>query len=228
MCNQRFGLRLSLLMWHCYFKNSPLCLLLLLILFLQSCLPTTHFKGSNVCPAYLKTGDHILVNALAGNNWDYQIRLIRKEMKGRGVNVLYAPEEEWSLRAAGIVNPLDTMYYEKLQQKGITHLLLIREVNSSEGNVYDYKTPYELGLGQNPYDPYKIPAQANPHKVEMLMQLVSLKTKQFYSFQVDTQVSGVQVRDDDGGQNTINAGGLTKARNVAIKKGVGRIAKYCR
>jgi hypothetical protein len=197
-------------------------------LILQSCLPTTNFKGSNVCPAYLKTGDQILVNALAGDNWDHHLRLIRKEMKGRGVTILYAPEEEWSLRAAGIANPLDTMYYEKLLQKGITHLLLIREVSSSEGNLYDYKTPYELGLEQNPFDPYKIPARANPHKVELLMQLISLKTKQFYSFRVETQVSGVQVRDDEGGQSTVNAGGLTKARNVAIKKGVGRIGKYCR
>jgi hypothetical protein len=202
--------------------------LFFIVFFVQSCLPSTSFKGSKFCPAYLKKGDQVLVNALAGGNSDYQISLIRKEMSGRGIKVLYAPEEEWNLRVAGVDNPFDTMFHEKLQQKGITHLLLIREVNSSEGYLYDYKTPYEIGLSQNPYGPYQSSAQASPYKVELVIQLVSLETRQFYSFQVNTAVNGVQVRDDDGGQNTLNAGSLVKARNVAIKKGAGRIAEYCR
>jgi hypothetical protein len=215
-------------MWHWFNKKTRLPSLFLIVFFLHSCLPTTSFKGSKFCPSYLKKGDQILVNALADENWEYYIGLIRKEMKGRGVSVLYAPEEEWNLRAAGITNPLDTLCYTKLTRKGITHLLLVREVNSSEGDSYDYKTPYELGLEHNLYDPFKIPAHASPYKVELLMHLVSLETKQFYSFRVDTQVNGAQVRDDDGGQHTVNAGSLDKARNVAIKKGVARIAKYCR
>src|SRR5688572_19157075 len=228
MCNQQFGSRPSPLLWrHGYFRKTRLPLLLIIGFFVQSCLPSTRFKGSKFCPAYLKKGDQILVNALAGGNADYQINLIRKEMNGRGIKVLYAPEEEWSLRAAGVENPLDTLYHEKLQQKGITHLLLIREVSSSEGDLYDYKTPYEIALSQNPYGPYPISAEASPHKIELVIQLVSLATRQFYSFRVNTQVNGVQVRDDDGGRNTINAGSVGKARNVAIKKAAGRIAKYC-
>jgi hypothetical protein len=64
--------------------------------------------------------------------------------------------------------------------------------------------------------------------VELAMQLFSLKTHDLYSFTIETNVGGVEIRDDDGGRSTVNAGGLDKARNVALRKGVQRIVKNCK
>src|SRR5690606_12016860 len=82
-----------------------------------------------------------------------QVASIRKELKDRKTKVLYAPEEEWNLRAAGILNPLDSTYYKRLMEKGITHILLVSEVNANEGIFYDYKSPYEIAQEQNPFYP---------------------------------------------------------------------------
>jgi hypothetical protein len=92
----------------------------------------------------------VVVSALSSKNWEYQIDLIRKEFKTRNVKVLYAPEEAWTLRAAGVTNPLDSNSYPSLQKKGITHILLIGESDVKKGNVYDYKTPDELAMERNP------------------------------------------------------------------------------
>lgn len=195
--------------------------------FLQSCVPTTKINGSTFCPAYLKEGDRVLLGALPSDNSDYHFDLIQKELKRRDVTISYAPQEDWNLRASGISNPLDTTYYKKLLQKGITHLLIISE-SSTRGDAYTYMTPFERSLEQNPYNVNTILDQPAKSKVEMLVKLISFRSGQVYAFQVSTNVGGLQIKDNDGGQTTVNPGGLAQARNVAIRKVAKRIVKYCK
>lgn len=211
-------------LFRCLEKQKITILIVVTILF-HGCV-STRYTGTQHCAPYLKEGDKILVSALPSTNWEYQVNLIRKELKGRNVKVLYAPEEEFNLRAAGVINPLDSVFYTQLMKKGITHLLLIREVDSRQGDVWDYKTPYELSLELNPYHYYHTPD--NEYKTVIAMKLLSLNTKQLYSFTTETSISGVSINDKHGGSNDVNAGSIGRARNIAIKKGVRRIAKNCR
>src|SRR5690606_32569481 len=192
------------------------------------CLPGTTFKGTKFCPAYLEEGDAILVGALPMKNWESQVASIRKELKNRKIKVLYAPEEEWNLRAAGILNPLDTTYFTRLMEKGITHILLVTEVSANRGDVYSYKTPFEMAQELNPFYPYKSDQNDNDYTAELAIYLLSVKTKQFYSFTAESRINGVQIKEDDGGRTTVNAGSIDQARNIAIRKSAKRIAKYCR
>ena len=210
------------------FKSLNSTTIVITMFLLQSCFPGTTFKGTKFCPAYLEEGDAILVGALPMKNWESQVASIRKELKDRKTKVLYAPEEEWNLRAAGILNPLDTIYYTRLMEKGITHILLVSEVSAKEGILYDYKSPYEIAQEQNPFYPNTTTLNESDYSAELKIQLISVRTKQFYSFHATSQINGMQMDKDDGGRTTVNAGSVDQARNVAIRKSAKRIAKYCR
>lgn len=210
-----------------YFIALRLLLLVLIVTCLQGCVSTRH-TGTTHCPPYLKDGDKILVNALSSADWKHQVQLIWKELKDRNVEVLYTPEEEYDLRKAGVINPLDSGFYKHLLAMGITHLLIIREVDSKRGDLWIYRTPHESSVEFNPYYPEKGISDENSYRSEIAMQLLALDTKQLYSFITKTQVNDVNVRDKQGGNNNINASGAGHARNIAIKKGAQRIAAYCR
>jgi hypothetical protein len=192
------------------------------------CVPSTKFSGTTHCAPFLSDGDVVLVSALPGDNWELQFAAIKKELGTRGVKVLYAPEEEWTLRAAGIPNPLDTTNYKKLYNKGISHLLLVAAGQYSRGDLYTVKTPHELALELNPFHPYPASPVQNIYKAQVNMHLVSVKTKQLYSFTAETQLSGLEVRHDDGGRSNVNAGSIEQATYFAVKKGTERIVKNCR
>jgi hypothetical protein len=80
----------------------------------------------------------------------------------------------------------------------------------------------------NPFYPSTRDQNGNMHQAELAVDLLSIKTKQSYSFTVISRISGVEIRHDDGGQSSVNAGSVEQARNLSIKKSAKRIAKYCR
>ncbi len=198
------------------------------LLLLTGCAPGTKFSGTSHCPSYLSDGDVILVSALRGNNQVLQLDAIRKKMSGRNVKVHYAPEEEYNLRAAGVTNPLDTAFYPTLLRNGITHLLQITPDRASSGRPYDYKTPYELSLELNPFHPSPPGGSQNVYKSVVTMHLISLKTKQYYAFKIESQIHGLEVRHDDGGRSNVNAGSVDQAMYYAVKKGADKISENCR
>ena len=144
----------------------------------------------------------------------------------QNIKVQYAPEEEFNLRATGVINPLDTTSYPLLIEKGITHVMVIREVRSQPGQFITSKTPFELSQDVNAYRSVAVNDDATS-AVEIAMHLIRLKDGQDYSFLVTTNVSGVRTQGQDSGTTTVNAGGLTMARNVAIRKGVRRLSEIC-
>jgi hypothetical protein len=196
--------------------------------FVAACMPSTKVKGSQHCPAYLSYGDQILLNALPYSNSEYLVNEVRRTLKDRQVRVLYAPEEEYNLRAKGVRNPLDTSYYHQLFKNDITHILLITEVGYQEGSFTSYKTPFELSQEMNPFNAYSSMPNDESYKSEMAMVLISTRTKHHYTFHLETNVSGIKVREDEGGQTAVNAGGMTTARNAAIRKGAEVIARNCK
>jgi len=196
-------------------------------LLLAGCISQTKFSGTTHCPSYLKDGDQILVNTLAFEHVSFKLELLRDELKGRNVKIVYTPEEEYTLRAAGILNPLDTASYTTLLRKGITHILLIHETSYQQGSALMSQTPFELALQFNLYNPYPGHNHTDTPTTEMLFHFISLKTKLRYAFTVRSQAGSMEVRDDDGDRTTFN-GSIDRARNVALKKGMQRIAENCR
>lgn len=198
------------------------------ILLLTSCIPGTKFTGTEHCPAYLNNGDGVLVSALPYSNWELQLNAIKKELSRRKVMVRYAPEEEWNLRAMGVTNPLDTTFYPKLLEKGITHLLQVATGPASSGNALTSKTPYELLLELNPFQPYPATPATNVYKSEVTLHLIALKTKQVYSFNAETQINGVELRHDNGTRSNVNPGSIEQATFYVVKKSAERIARFCK
>ena len=161
------------------------------------------------------------------DNIEHKLTVLRSELRKRNVEMLYAPEQEYPLRALGILNPLDTVSYPKLLTKGITHILLVNEIAATGAALYSYKTPFELSQQFNPFNPYPGDVIAPASKSEMVFQLVSIKAGTVYSFSTTTQIGGLEIRGNDGGRTAVNSSSVDQARNIALKKGVQRINKYC-
>jgi hypothetical protein len=192
-----------------------------------SCVPATQFSGNQSCAPYLSPGDKVLVAALEGKNSTFQIKAIRAALKDRDVQVLYAPEEEWTLRNAGVINPLDTTAYPILLKHGISHILLARPLAAALGDIVAYKTPHELSQESNAYHPY--PASAhNVYNAGMMIDLISTKSRQVFSFRAETNINGMEIQGDDGGRTNVNAGSVDQARLIAIRKSARRIAALCK
>ncbi len=88
----------------------------------------TRYQGMTTCPVALTPADKVLVPylhpILLAQSATY-FRFLKKRFDEQKIPVLYAPEEEWALKAAGIQNPLDSAQFLALLRQGYTHLLLI-------------------------------------------------------------------------------------------------------
>lgn len=188
---------------------------------------STRFNGDAHCPAYLSGGDKILLTSLPFKNPELKLEDIRRQFSSRKVEVLYAPEEEFQLRASGVLNPLDSVYFPLLKKKGITHLMVITEGDHKEGAWISSRTPFEVSQEYNPYSSTPDPTTNTMSKAEMNVFFIRLDNKQHYSFSAITSVSGAEIREDDGGRSNVNVGGLSKARNVALRKSIQRVTKEC-
>lgn len=199
---------------------------IILIVVMASC-SSTQFGGDAHCPAYLAEGDKVLLTSLPFKDWELHLENIRRRVSSRKVEVLYAPEEEFQLRASGILNPLDSVYFTQLRKKGITHLMVITEGARKEGALISSRTPFEMSQEYNPYSSTSPEPDNTVSKAEIQVFFIRLENKQHYSFTAVTSVSGAEIRESNGGRTNVNAGGLSKARKVALCKSIQRITKEC-
>jgi hypothetical protein len=227
MLIRQYGLNQFQLTWRFSFRYSKLQNLFLFIpaVILSGCFSSTRFKGLEYCPAYLSAGDTVVIKSLPLRNHEIILESINKQFKSRGVTALYAPAEEWRLKAAGILDISDSINNKLLLANGITHVLDFQQGYTKSGTFYNYE--FDDPFRKN--DPYYIrPNDEDDYVVELEIRLQAIKARQEYRFRVTTDIGGAEIKDDDDGATSINFGSIERAINIAIKKSAKRIAKNCR
>ena len=192
----------------------------------------TRYQGMTTCPTALTSTDKVLVPYLhpipLATSATY-FRYMKKRFDAQKIPVFYAPEEEWTLKAVGIQNPLDTAQFPALLRQGYTHLLLIERVGTREAdgslNVY---TAWEVSQLDIPYQAARS-LEGMDHQATLSFGLLALSTRQIlFGGTVRTTISPLGKRDDDGGRTYLNLGSVDMATGKALTKGVKRLFAKCK
>lgn len=161
-----------------------------------------------------------------GSEERYLETLSEKFARGR-IDLRFYPAEEWTLATAGVANPLDTIYFQKMRKAGYTHLLLIRELSLLSAPSYAYFTGFERQM-ENHIGVYRPTWSESGNECEVLLQLVDLSTgKVSYGLTAKTRISALIIRDDRGGERHVNTSSVGTARYKAIRKGSNRLIEAC-
>lgn len=210
---------------------GPWLPLLLLSGFGSGCI-STRYQGMTTCPVALLPTDKVLVpylHPIPLASSVYYFRNLKKQFDKQKIPVRYAPEEEWSLKAAGIQNPVDTVYFPALRREGYTHLLLIERLSTreAEGNLNVY-TAWEISQLDLPY-PAARSLEGMDHQATLRFRVQALDTRTtLFAGTVRTNISPLVKQDDDGGRTLVNLGSVEMATGKALTKGVKRLFEKCK
>jgi len=213
-----FGL--SPLRLNCRISTLLLCLLLV------GC-ARTHFRQTGPCLRALEPQSMLLVPWLPEKNTEFYLKGLQKIYKKQNIEIAYAEEQEWNLRASGVTNPMDSSTFSLLKKTGFTHLLLLKEISSRSESTYASYTPLEVSQGSGMYG-YKPSWQEQGNQSEISLQLVPLNdVKATHTVIAKTIISHLMVRHKNKGESHINLTTVESARYKAMVKASKRMLEGC-
>lgn len=139
--------------------------------------------------------------------------------------VHHEPSMEWELKRLGVALE-DTATYYRLENAGYGYLLFFRLTSMQNADLWEHYSAIELGNRYETSSPY-IEPQADK-KLEILLQLYSVKSKQFiYENIVKVNKSATRINDNKGGVHFVSTGSLYVLHRKAIEKGLNRMFEDC-
>jgi hypothetical protein len=153
---------------------------------------------------------------------------MRKKFSDKGIDAKYVLEEEWNLKAAGIGNPTDTAYSEKLIKLGYKYLLFVKGVEKQSSEIYSRNPENDFDPSQNKlYNDAAI--EETTTKTKLYFEMFSLEQKRvIFATSTETSISPITLPSKNGGQTNINFSSDKSATSIAMKKTAKRLIKLCR
>ncbi len=221
MLNRHSGSNRFQSMQHLFFRYS-----VFMIVVCSGCI-TTRFQKSKPCPTMLKSGDLYLIPWLPKDQSEILSQSISSQFKKKNIDVRYMPAEEYSLRAAGVSNPLDSTQFTLLKKLGYSHFLLIKEISNQNESVLSYFTSIELGWAQTLY-PYNPSWNERGNQSEIIIQLIPIgDLGGAHQIIVNTTIGHLTLRNKDSSETYLNVTGASTARSIAIRKGIKKLFEQC-
>ena len=187
-----------------------------------SCAKTQYIRTSPSA-IVLNSGAKCLVPHLPDRYTDYYLKDLTTIFERKNIDIKYFPQEEWNLRVSGVIDPLDSMSFSKLQKAGYTHLLVITELMNKSGDNLTYYTPPEVENRRN--SSYRHDT-SNQSKISM--QLIPLSdVRAAHTVIASTRISSIGIRGKHGGETRVNPTSVNTARFKAMRKAAARMLEQC-
>ena len=194
-------------------------LFLTLVLFITSC-ASTSYRGLDKKPPLLQ-GDGILLSQIQGLSHPKSYNLYEEArviFQSTNNDLLYFPEKTYDLAAKGIpkdqlvVNELSLTTKQKIHQVlGVKYLLIAEIGNRHSASLYNH-----TAVNNNERS---TEATVNFKLINLLHDAPS------YDFRVNTNIGGLNINDDDGGEHQVNVTNDELAIAKAFKKGLKKLQK---
>lgn len=210
--------------------TNPVCAIILATL-AAGCVPTTRIIAPYACIEKLPTEEKVLFY-YAPEPWSEQkFTLAEKRFASEKRTLKFTPREEYDLRRAGILNPLDSQYHKPLLQKGYSHILIITDHGGRQdaSPVLSFTTlETSLSAAGTPTSHFNhLPENVSTASLGFF--LYSLRDRRVYChFEVNARISPVQVNNGDGGTNSYNLSNVAMAESKALSRGIRHLLKQCR
>jgi hypothetical protein len=206
-------------------KQYPSVLIAVASAFLLTSCAITTFKQVSPKTAVLRPGDKCLLVNLPGQDHAMYTRTLASMLEKKRVEFKYLPAQEWELRAAGILNPLDSSKFEKLRDLGYTHLLAISELSNRSENSFAYYTPAEVQMVEIA-EVYNPRSTQNGNESEILLQLVPISDiNATYALTAKTNITHMTIRGKDQSETFLNPTSVETARFNAAKKAAKKMLR---
>ncbi len=199
---------------------------------LSGCFPITRYSSSS-CKAVLSPSKKILFYYVNNPKCEECFGTVEWVFKKHQVPIAFIPAEEYNLKKLGVINPLDSQYYQLLLRHGYTHFLIIEATGqSSKRSSFEFYTPYQIELN-DPYNTRNINSariiKDNSSEAELKFALYSINDKELaYKLNVKTVLNSIIYQHDDGGATYYNLGSSGIAESTALKKGSKKMFKKCK
>lgn len=202
---------------------------LLIVVVLWGCASTKITEYTS--PPNLLKSDNIMVAPILGvsDKVSYDLFKITKDhIKTVQNNVMYIPEEEYSMLSAGVSKEvlynfeyLDSLKSYLGSNYGIDYLLIVEVLGlTSKKGSYSYYTDNELNRYNRAYN-----QSDQTNKVELLYSVLNTKSKTLDSkFVVKTQINPMTF-NENGGESRVNITNAHSALVLAYEKGIKKLKK---
>lgn len=214
------------------FKRTSISFVGIIGLSLWGCFPSTKYRSFDKCDSQLLPHNKVIFYYKSDTQCETCFDAVERVFKKHGIELIFIPAEEYNFRKAGILNPLDSQYYNVLYKKGITHFLIAELKGKKEKDgFFEFYAPYEAGL-QDPFDPLSPYGSQvirdNSAEATVNLSLYTIENrKNAYRLTVKTTLNSIVHKDDDGSETHYNLGDVSMATLTALQKGANRIFKKC-